>query len=65
MHRLEIEGMTCGHCKKAVAEALASVEGVRRVDVDLDEGRAEVEGGDLDRLVAAVRDEGYAAAPAR
>ena len=64
MHDLRIEGMTCGHCKKAVENALASVDGVERVDVDLEAGRARVEGGEIDRLVAAVRDEGYAAAPA-
>lgn len=64
MHDLRIEGMTCGHCKKAVETALASVEGVSGVEVDLDGGRAHVQGGSIDRLIAAVRDEGYAATPA-
>lgn len=64
MHDLRIEGMTCGHCKAAVESALASVDGVERVDVDLDAGRARVEGGDVDRLVAAVKEEGYTATPA-
>ncbi|MEX2501445.1 MAG: cation transporter [Trueperaceae bacterium] len=63
MTRLAIEGMTCGHCKKAVEDALASVDGVTRVQVDLDAGRADVEGGDVEPLIKAVRDEGYAAAP--
>ena len=64
MHDLRIEGMTCGHCKAAVESALTHVEGVREVDVDLDGGRARVQGGELDRLVAAVKDEGYTATPA-
>ena len=64
MTRLDIRGMSCTHCKKAVEDALAAVEGVRHVQVDLDAGRADVEGGDPDRLVAAVHDEGYEAAVA-
>ncbi len=64
MTDLEIKGMTCGHCKKAVEDALASVDGVQAVEVDLDAGRARVEGGELDRLIAAVAEEGYTASPA-
>lgn len=64
MTELTIQGMTCGHCKKAVEEALASVDGVTSVEVDLDAGRAKVEGGSLDAMVAAVAEEGYTAAPA-
>ena len=64
MHDLRIEGMTCGHCKKAVEEALASIDGVERVDVDLAAGHARVEGGALDRLIAAVSDEGDTPRPA-
>ncbi|MDZ7799473.1 MAG: cation transporter [Trueperaceae bacterium] len=64
MNEFTIQGMTCGHCKKAVEEALGSVDGVTRVDVDLDAGHARVEGGDVERLVAAVAEEGYTATPA-
>ena len=64
MTDLTIEGMTCGHCKKAVEDALRSVEGVTTVEVDLEAGRARVEGGDVDRMIAAVSEEGYTAAPA-
>lgn len=64
MTELAIQGMTCGHCKKAVEEALASVDGVTKVEVDLDAGRASVEGGSLDAMIAAVTEEGYAATPA-
>jgi copper chaperone len=58
-----IEGMTCGHCVRAVSQALAKVPGVERVaGVDLERGQAVVEGtaaaGDL---LAAVRGAGYEA----
>lgn len=41
---LQIQGMTCGSCVKHVTKALQSVPGVSRVDVDLANGRALVEG---------------------
>jgi copper chaperone len=62
---LNIEGMTCDHCQKAVKSALEGVDGVTAAEVDLETGRARVEGGaDVTRLVAAVEDEGYRAEPA-
>lgn len=64
MTELTIEGMTCGHCRKSVEEALKNVDGVSSVDVDLDAGRARVEGtANASALVAAVEAEGYAAHP--
>jgi len=38
-----IEGMTCGHCKMRVVNALTEVEGVTSVDVDLDSKKATLE----------------------
>lgn len=62
MTKLSITGMTCGHCQKAVEEALESVEGAQDVNVDLASGTATVAGAaDPARLVAAVEDEGYGA----
>lgn len=62
---LKVSGMTCGHCVKAVKEALEGVEGVRSADVDLQAQRARVEydeGRTSTRdLVGAVMDEGYTA----
>ncbi len=64
MTELKIEGMTCGHCTAAVKKALEGVSGVTRADVDLAAGRARVDGqADVARLIAAVQDEGYQAAP--
>ena len=39
---IAIEGMTCEGCVKSVTRTLQGVPGVERVEVFLDEGRAEV-----------------------
>lgn len=63
---LHIEGMSCGHCLKAVNQALHSVPGAKVVSVQI--GRAVVEtapgGPSADRLAAAVDEAGYNATPA-
>jgi len=63
MIELQVEGMTCGHCKAAVEKALAGVDGVERVvEVNLESGRAVVEGSaTAESLIAAVTEEGYEA----
>ncbi|HCO70459.1 MULTISPECIES: heavy-metal-associated domain-containing protein [unclassified Mesotoga] len=40
--KLEIEGMSCNHCRMRVENALKAVDGVEKVIVDLDNGTAEV-----------------------
>lgn len=65
MTRLNITGMTCGHCQTAVKNALEGVDGVKKADVDLNSGVATVQGdADVKALVSAVEEEGYQAAPA-
>lgn len=59
---LNITGMTCGHCKTGVTNALKSVPGVTDAQVDLASGKAIVEGDvDTQQLVNAVLEEGYGA----
>ena len=59
---LTVNGMTCGHCEKAVQNALKSVPGVQDVRVNLQDGTATVQGdSDPQALVAAVTEEGYGA----
>ena len=41
---LNVEGMSCGSCVKHVTEALNTVEGVTKVDVDLQAARVRVTG---------------------
>ena len=63
--RLAIEGMTCGHCALTVEKALTSAPGVRAATVHLSSGAAEVEYDEHavspEQLMAAVKEEGYAA----
>lgn len=61
---LEVTGMKCGGCANAVRSALDRVEGVRRVEVSLDDARAELvleDGVWEEDLVAAVEGAGYGA----
>lgn len=39
---LEVNGMTCQHCEKAVKGALEELEGVHGVEVYLDSGKVNV-----------------------
>ncbi len=62
MTKLIVEGMNCGHCVKAVTEALEGVAGVDKVDVSLEKGEAQVEGSaDVAALVAAIEERGFGA----
>jgi copper chaperone len=40
---IHVEGMTCGHCVETVTQAVNSLEGVSRVDVDLDKQQVAVD----------------------
>ena len=61
--QLKIEGMSCGHCVRAVKEALEGVEGVKSAQVDLASGSATVEheGAAAEIMIGAVEEEGYRA----
>jgi copper chaperone CopZ len=56
-----VPGMTCGHCKAAVAEELTGVAGVEVVAVDLNTKLVEITGHDLydAALRAAIDEAGY------
>lgn len=57
---LKIKGMMCNHCKMHVEEALAKVEGVTSVKVNLEKGEAEVCGSaKKEALIEAVKAAGY------
>ncbi len=63
--QLKVTGMTCGHCKAAVEEALKDVNGVDNVNVDLENGLADVTGNvAVQDLIKAVVEEGYQASEA-
>ena len=63
-HELIVSGMTCNHCRAAVAQALSKVSGVEHVTVDLATGKATIQATPdvaAAALVAAVEAQGYSA----
>lgn len=62
---LKIEGMECDHCVLRVGRAIASVQGVIEVDVNLETKEAVVEfeepKTDLKKIKAVVREAGFEA----
>ncbi len=60
MITISIKGMMCAHCQARVEKALKAVEGVSSVNVDLEGGKATVEGtAAAEALKQAVVDAGY------
>ncbi|MGB5219201.1 MAG: heavy metal-associated domain-containing protein [Smithella sp.] len=62
MKKIKINGMSCQHCAMAVTKALAAVEGIKNVQVDLNSGVATFEGEnnvDAKIIAAAVKKAGY------
>jgi copper chaperone len=61
--RLQVSGMTCGHCREAVQKALLANSGVRNATVHLENGTAEVEYEEgrvaPEQLIASIEEEGY------
>lgn len=59
--RLDIEGMSCGHCVKTVRSALEQVEGVDVLEVEI--GSAiivlDTDSADLQAVTTAVDDTGF------
>jgi copper chaperone len=59
---LKVEGMSCGHCVKAVDGALRGVSGARVQRVDLGAAAVEVDDGfQVGALIDALADAGYTA----
>jgi len=62
MLELHVEGMTCGHCVRAVTEAVHSVLADAPVAVDLPSGTVRIEtasASDAAKIGAAITEEGY------
>ncbi|MCZ0756796.1 copper chaperone CopZ [Anoxybacillus sp. J5B_2022] len=60
---LQVQGMTCGHCKAAVTNALQALDGVSRVEVHLQEGTVDVDYDEtkvsVEKLKEAIEEQGY------
>lgn len=58
--RLNVENMTCGHCRARIEKAIASVDPTAKVTVDVPGRTVDVESiADADTLIAAIRADGY------
>ncbi|MEC0301912.1 copper chaperone CopZ [Terribacillus saccharophilus] len=60
---LQVNGMTCGHCEKAVKGALGELEGIQGVEVDLASGKVDVVYDDSlvtkNEMKEAIEEQGY------
>jgi len=63
---LSVKGMSCGHCRRAITEGVAAVDGVATVAVDLVSGTVTVAADrpvDRTDIAAAIDDAGYTVLP--
>lgn len=60
---LNVQGMSCGHCVKAVEGSVGELKGVANVKVDLENGKVDVEYNasevTLDVIKETIDDQGY------
>ncbi|MGG2066055.1 MULTISPECIES: copper chaperone CopZ [unclassified Bacillus (in: firmicutes)] len=60
---LNVQGMTCNHCKMAVTNALTELAGVQNVEVNLQEGTVNVKYDeakvDVEKMKEVIEDQGY------
>ncbi len=60
---LNVEGMSCAHCQKAVEKALKTLDGVQEAAVNLDDGTVTIEHDtgviSADGLKKSIREVGY------
>ncbi len=55
-----VQGMTCGHCEKAVTQAVRSVDPQAQVSIDRPAGKVEVQTSEpRDAIARAIAEEGY------
>ena len=60
-YQIQVKDMTCAACVARVERAACSVSGVSAASVNLVENLAQVTGGDPERVVSAITEQGYAA----
>ncbi|MEH7302733.1 copper chaperone CopZ [Neobacillus drentensis] len=60
---LNVSGMSCGHCVKAVEGSVGGLQGVKKVAVQLDKGQVDVEFDSsvvtLSTIKETIDDQGY------
>jgi copper chaperone len=64
MPTFNVQGMTCGHCDRAVTDAIRHIDSGAQVDVDLAAGTVRIDSqATTEQLAKAIRLEGYQAQP--
>ena len=59
-HQFQVTGMSCGHCVRAVEEAVQGVDPQAQVRVELAQGQVQVQSAQpREALAAAIADAGY------
>lgn len=58
-----VQGMTCGHCERAVTTAIKQLDPQAEVRIDRPQNRVEVNSGQpREKVAEAIREEGYSVA---
>ncbi|MDY0107735.1 MAG: cation transporter [Giesbergeria sp.] len=59
-YQFNVQGMTCGHCERAVTNAIQEIDPQAQVRIDRAQNRVEVDSSQpREALAAAIADEGY------
>lgn len=62
-HVFQVQGMTCGHCERAVQQAIAQVDAQAQTTIDRTSGKVVVQSNSArDALSYAIQEEGYSVA---
>ena len=60
----DVQGMTCGHCERAVTNAIQQIDPQAQVHIDRAQNRVDVDSSQpREALAAAIAEEGYQVAP--
>lgn len=59
-----VQGMTCGHCERAVTQAVKTLDPQAAVSIDRATGKVDVDSSQpREAIAAAIVEEGYTVAP--
>jgi copper chaperone len=60
-HIFNVKGMSCGHCEKAVTQAIRTLDPQAQVQIDRQQDRVQVQSDQSrESLATVIADEGYA-----
>ena len=63
-YQFEVQGMTCGHCERAVTSAIQQLDPQAQVRIDRVQNRVDVDSTQpREALAAAIAEEGYQVTP--